>query len=580
MSLTAPLVHAHPHPPEAKIPHHAWHGHEGDDYGWVQAGLPVDGASCASVQGATIPKKEGSRLDLGDLHEGESVTYCVRLTKEPLAVNDDGSRVDGGGTAEDWWILLRVNQDGKGLPSDGSESLRWVPSVGRGGISGNGDPMKATPWQTVTIYAREDEDRADHQVVTFTHEVWDSYANCPFLGTEVRLRIIDDQGPNVPPRTLTILDAEVDEGDATAPFRVTLSRSSTGTVRVNYETRDGTAMEPDDYTSSSGELEFAPGDLTKTIDVPIVDDSTPELTEAFTVALSTPSGASLAAKNTATGTIIDNDPGTVTVNSEGRVNEGERARFTVTLNGGSQSVKVKYQTRDGDAKAPLDYTAVHFPGPLELTPGASRTIDVQTENDSIAEQTEEDFTLTLRDFDDNTLLGEATVIIVDDDESDVTIDDVTVNERDGTARFTVTLLNSESMTVSYTTANETALAGSDYQTATDDDLTFNPGEMQIDRRWRRRIDDSLAESDRGVHPSPSQTDADNSYSGRLRRAPSSTTTMSGGGGGGRVGDRAVEPGQWWWWWWWWRRRRWMVVNWWWWWMVERRAAVVVDWWWW
>ena len=107
------------------------------------------------------------------------------------------------------------------------------------------------------------------------------------------------------------------------------------------------------------------------------------------------------------------------------MDEGDVARFTVTLSGGSQSVTVAYATGDGTAEAPSDYTAVAPPVLLKLQPGAPQTIEVPTTQDEIAEPTEE-FTLTFSV--DNTPVDVATVTIVDDDRGDVTIDDVTVNE--------------------------------------------------------------------------------------------------------------------------------------------------------
>ena len=69
----------------------------------------------------------------------------------------------------------------------------------------------------------------------------------------------------------------------------------------------------------------------------------------------------------------------------------------------------------------------------------------------------------------------ATVTISDNDTAGVSIDDVSVNEGDGTAIFTVTLNGALLLgtTVSYTTANSSALAGFDY-TAQTDDVTFLP----------------------------------------------------------------------------------------------------------
>lgn len=79
----------------------------------------------------------------------------------------------------------------------------------------------------------------------------------------------------------------VTEGnDLNATITVTRINGSTGAVSANYATADGTATQPADYTQTSGSLNWAEGDTAnKTFDIPITDDSVVELTQAFTVTL-------------------------------------------------------------------------------------------------------------------------------------------------------------------------------------------------------------------------------------------------------------------------------------------------------
>jgi CSLREA domain-containing protein len=109
--------------------------------------------------------------------------------------------------------------------------------------------------------------------------------------------------------TLSINNVSQNEGNSgTTPFvfTVTLSAASASTVTVNYATADGTATAPSDYAATSGTLTFAPGVTTQTITVNVVGDTTPEPNETFTVNLSTPANATIAA-GTGTGTIVDDD---------------------------------------------------------------------------------------------------------------------------------------------------------------------------------------------------------------------------------------------------------------------------------
>jgi Calx-beta domain/Protein of unknown function (DUF1565) len=103
--------------------------------------------------------------------------------------------------------------------------------------------------------------------------------------------------------------ATVSEGAGSITLDVTRTGGSAGAIAANYATADGTATAPDDYTATSGTLNWADGDATtKQIVVPIVDDSTPEGDETFTVTLTDPPGpADIGSPATTTVTIKDND---------------------------------------------------------------------------------------------------------------------------------------------------------------------------------------------------------------------------------------------------------------------------------
>jgi hypothetical protein len=92
-------------------------------------------------------------------------------------------------------------------------------------------------------------------------------------------------------------------GVATATFTVTLSAPIWQQVTVNFATADGTAVAGLDYTATSGELTFAPGQTQQEITVSILAD--PALTgdETFFVDLSDPLNATLADSGSSTGTI-------------------------------------------------------------------------------------------------------------------------------------------------------------------------------------------------------------------------------------------------------------------------------------
>ena len=111
--------------------------------------------------------------------------------------------------------------------------------------------------------------------------------------------------------TISVADATAREGtDANAAFTVSLSRAFTSSghsVTVDYATADGTATAGADYTATSGTLTFAAGESTKTVNVPILDDSHDEGEETFTLRLSNATGAHIG-DSEATGTITNDDP--------------------------------------------------------------------------------------------------------------------------------------------------------------------------------------------------------------------------------------------------------------------------------
>ncbi len=101
------------------------------------------------------------------------------------------------------------------------------------------------------------------------------------LGRATASLFLADGDPELP--TLFFSDAEIVEGDAgltEASFTVRLS-PSTVAVTVDFETVDGTAVAGVDYESTSGQLQFNPGDTEKTILVPVLGDGDPEEHEFF-----------------------------------------------------------------------------------------------------------------------------------------------------------------------------------------------------------------------------------------------------------------------------------------------------------
>ncbi len=109
--------------------------------------------------------------------------------------------------------------------------------------------------------------------------------------------------------TLTLSDVSVAEDSGTATVTVTLDNAVQDGLTYDFTTNDGTATQPDDYTTTSGTFSTGQAGESQTITIPINFDPAIEGSESFTVSLSNvvPLGNAPAAAIDAT------DVGTVTI---------------------------------------------------------------------------------------------------------------------------------------------------------------------------------------------------------------------------------------------------------------------------
>lgn len=239
--------------------------------------------------------------------------------------------------------------------------------------------------------------------------------------TQIVLRILDNDLPQVHARDTTV--AEGDGGSIDAVFAVQLSAPPTNTVTVQAFTSNGTAAAGADYTAvASTTVVFGAGVTQQLVRVAVLGDNDPEGTETFYLHLQAPGGAVLGT-TPATGTIVDDDLTATPPNlwiSDAAVTEGHggstHAVFTVTLSTSSVlAVSVTYATEDISAAAPADYTAIP-PTVLGFSPGVtSRTISVAVQGDLVSEPTQT-FRVVLSSPVNVTVLDGAGIgTIVDDD---------------------------------------------------------------------------------------------------------------------------------------------------------------------
>src|SRR3984893_795625 len=246
---------------------------------------------------------------------------------------------------------------------------------------------------------------------------------------------------------VSVDDIVVGEEDGLAEIVVRLDAPSPAAVSVTYCPAIGTAAASYDYVGINGTLTFAPGEMVKTVRVPIINDTVAETTESFLFYLSSPGGGAVIGNTSALATIIDNDAASgtpVMAISDPVFDEktGE-AHFTVTLDRPSTGVvSVSYATQAGTAGA-ADFTATS--GILSFAPGeTAKTVKGTIADDTTAE-TSEKFNLVLSSPSGASLpnpVGTATIWASDQPTVStpvISVDDIVVGEEDGFAEFVVRL---------------------------------------------------------------------------------------------------------------------------------------------
>ncbi len=285
-------------------------------------------------------------------------------------------------------------------------------------------------------------------------------------------------------------------------FTITLDHESTTPTTVDLTLTSGTATVGTDtgavLVSFNSGLTFTPvigtsvsvppGTTDFVVRVPAVEDTTGEPAEGFTLAAATPANAMPVV---GTGTITGNDTPALTVSSPTVAEGGGHAVFTVGLtNPSSTATMVSLSTAAGSATEGTDYSAaleVSTDGGSTWTAASSATIAAGATSVLVRapivgdtlDEIDEGFglTATLTAGTTSNASATGTATITDDDATPtLSIGDVMVNEAAGTATFTVTLsaASGQQVTVGYATSNGTAIAGSDYTSASGT-LTFTAG---------------------------------------------------------------------------------------------------------
>jgi hypothetical protein len=280
------------------------------------------------------------------------------------------------------------------------------------------------------------------------------------------------------------------EGDGTASLTVVRTNGFSGSVSVGYGTVPGTAQPGVNYTAISGTLTFDNGDTTKTITVPLVDNNLVQGTVNLSVVLTNVSvGATLIAPTNATLSIVDNDTGFIFVNATNYVREinGSVPIFVERVGNTNGSVHVNYATTDGTAKAGTNYTTVSG----QLNFGVGQTLEAISLPLIYDTQVTGDLNMlmSLSNPSAGTVLGSIsnTVVVIQDADAGFSFTNSTfsVPKNFNDAVITVVCSNPSvepvlvntnvvPLSVNYSTADGTAMAGADYS-AVSGTLVFTNG---------------------------------------------------------------------------------------------------------
>ena len=92
--------------------------------------------------------------------------------------------------------------------------------------------------------------------------------------SECEITIIDDDDPGQVGFERRAI--EVNEIDENCPINIVRKNGSDGTITVDFETADDTAIAGEDYYATSGTITFEHGEVLKTINIPLINDTVPE----------------------------------------------------------------------------------------------------------------------------------------------------------------------------------------------------------------------------------------------------------------------------------------------------------------
>ena len=416
---------------------------------------------------------------LGSYFELENYSFTVvappsvSIAVAPASVSEDGA------TNLVYTVTRSLNLSSPRVLNNTTGGTATSGTDYTGGVATVSIPAGATT-ATITINPTADAGFEADETVILTVAAGSGYTvGAPASATGT---ILND---DVLSASITVAPASVSEdGAANLVYTVTLSQAPLVAIAVNF-TVTGTATSGTDYAAVTSPVTIAAGATTGTVTVNPAADATIETNETVILTLNAGTGYTVGAPASATGTILNDDLPTLTINDV-TVNEGNAGTtnftFTVSLSApaGPGGVTFDIATANGTASAGVDYVANSLTGQTIPAGNSTYSFTVLVNGDTLSEPNKTFFVNVTNVT--NAVVGDAQgvgTITNDDPAPSLSINDVTVTEGNaGTvnAVFTVTLsaASGQTVTVNYATADGTATQPADY-TNTSGTLTFTPG---------------------------------------------------------------------------------------------------------
>jgi uncharacterized repeat protein (TIGR01451 family) len=264
--------------------------------------------------------------------------------------------------------------------------------------------------------------------------------------------------------------------------QVRLNEPTTVPVTLDFSTENGTAIAGADFVATNGTLMLPAGATNALIVVRLLNDVLDETDETFVLVLTNVVNA-VPQQMRYTLTIVDDDPAPSVSVLDALISEGDagfsEARFAVVLSQVSGvDIRVNYTNSAGSAMAGPDFITTN--GTLTLPAGATNGEIIVAVRGDLLDENNETFNVNLF-APVNALLSDPLGVgtIADDDpRPSLRVLDASFIEGqlNSTQLVTVTLSAPSALTiiVSYGTSNGTAIAGTDFTTASGS-LVFAPG---------------------------------------------------------------------------------------------------------